>query len=145
MLRDRVILSRQGHISVLAERHTVAWTDAESIDLHAVLWGGDRSTFQRALPYGGQWLIFDLRDVCPSSLEREAQAMRGNDALGLSIYALRRYHTSVRTFLQTVAQFVRVGWPMEDGVRGHSGAQPAMPAIGSAFAPTTAGVFYAAR
>lgn len=139
MLRDELILSRHGHITVLAEAHEVQWRDGDRLQLHAVRWGDDRSTFLRALPYGSQWLIFDLRDVCPSSLEREAAAI--SDALGLSIYALRRYHDTLKGFLRTTAQFVRVVWPIEDG---HA-PRRASTFMGPAFQPTTAGVFHAAR
>ena len=141
MLRDELILSRKGHITVLAEAHEVQWRDGDRLQLHAVRWGDDRSTFLRALPYGGQWLIFDLRDVCPASLEREAAAIKGGDALGLSIYALRRYHDTLQGFLRVASQFVRVGWPIEDG---HAPCR-ATTFAGPAFQPTTAGVFHAAR
>lgn len=138
-LREYLVLSRRGHITVMAESHEVRWPDGDRLQLHAVYWGDDRSTFQRAMSYGGHWLIFDLRDVCPASLERESAALDGRDAAGLSTYALRRYHSTLPTFLRVVSQFVRVCWPVE---KGH--APRCAPTV-AAFAPTTAGVFHAAR
>lgn len=90
MLTETRIIQRLNHFEVQGQRQTVAWPDGSEVDLHTVAVRGHEDPFLRAFLQGGtHWVVFDLRDIGPRTLEADIKALPQRDSQGMVLYALR--------------------------------------------------------
>jgi hypothetical protein len=112
-LIDTQILTRNGPYTVLGQRHEVLWPNGSRIHMHVVHHTGTDEMFLRALKYGPEVTIIDLRKVHPP-LADELPAAYDIDRVGLVFYTLRHSLGGAREFEDLArAAAVVAAWSMQ--------------------------------
>lgn len=105
------VLHRHHGYDVLAAPQLITWPGGSSIGLHRVLQHGHATMFLRACAHDAlHWVVFDLRDVTPSTFEPEHQALPACDSDGMVLYTLRGHHANAAALLTSVLACCKSAW-----------------------------------
>lgn len=111
MSTDTRIIQRHAGYDVLAQQQTIAWPGGSSVGLHPVHHHGRLALFLRALQHDTpHWIVVDLRDLAPSTLAADAEALPRHDAYGVALYALRLGFSGAAQFRAAAVACCRAAW-----------------------------------
>ena len=119
MLTETRIIQRLNHFEVQGQRQTVQWPDGSQADLHSVAVRGHEDPFLRAFLQGGtHWVVFDLRDIGPRTLEADIKALPPRDTQGVVLYALRLTFVTEEDFAVAALAAHKAAALATDGTQG---------------------------